>query len=312
MDSLRASVAPIGQHAAVGSLAAVARPISSAVVPLLITLDLEIAQDHDLGEQQSVLSTLGADLATTPITVFVTGDAVERFAEPVRELAADGHEFGCHGLTHFPDEDFCRMPPTRVRSVLEESTARIVRTTGQRVRVFRGPRMATSADTQRALVDLGYAADFSVCPQRLDLLNCRGAHPGWLTAPRVAYRASANSPYRRGSLPLTVVPLNAIGIPLISGSLFLFGLAAMKFLFRCLLAEARLTGAPLVYLFHSYEFTRYLGGGKRPAHHRLYVRDPAHRLALHRQFLHFMLAQPGVVPVTASTFLDRCHAVAAP
>jgi Polysaccharide deacetylase len=285
---------------------------SAEALPLLITLDLEIAPDHDLDEQQEILRTLREDLRGTPATVFVTGDAVDRFAEPVRELVDAGHEFGCHGLTHAFDEDFCRMPPARLQSLLAESTARINRVTGQRPRVFRGPRMATSADTQRALIDFGYAADFSVCPQRLDLFNCRGAHPGWLAAPRIPYRASSGSPYRRGDLPLTVVPLSTLGIPLISGSLFLFGLAAMKLLFRCLAAEARRTGAPLVYLFHSYEFTRYLGGSRRPPHQRLYTSDPARRLAMHRQFLRFMLEQRGVVPVTASAFLDRCQTAPAP
>lgn len=166
--------------------------------------------------------------------------------------------------------------------------------------------MATSAVTQGVLVELGYEADFSVCPQRLDLLTCRGAHLGWLTAPRMPYHPSTSSPYRHGTVPLLVVPLSSLVVPLVSGVLYLFGLSFMKALFRTLLTEARVTGAPIIYLFHSYEFARFVGNGDihRPLHHRWYLVDPKRRYALHCALLEFMLAHSDVVPTTASAFVN--------
>jgi hypothetical protein len=43
------------------------------------------------------------------------------------------------------------------------------------------------------------------------------------------------------------------GVPFLSGILYLAGVSFMQALFRALLAEARRTGRPIVYLFHSYE-----------------------------------------------------------
>ena len=85
------------------------------MVPLLLTMDLEVARDHELAEQRSVLRTLRRDLPSEgcPLTVFSTGYAGEVFARELRQLSEAGHEIACHGLTHQPDEDFQRMPRSR-------------------------------------------------------------------------------------------------------------------------------------------------------------------------------------------------------
>ena len=277
------------------------------IVPLLITIDLEVANDHDLADQHLALEMLHRDFLSIGVssTIFVTGNASKAFASEVRQLSLAGHEIACHGLTHQKDENFRIMPRSQIQDALYKATLCIEQTVGKRPRSFRGPSMTTSVATQRALVEAGYEADFSVCPQRLDLLTCRGASLGWLTAPRVPYHPSYSSPYRRGDIELLVVPLSSFGLPLVSGLLYLFGYSFVKTLFRLLLIEARKIGAPIVYLFHSYEFARFVRNSdvQRPFHHRCYLADPKRRYALQRRFLNFMLAHKEIEPMISSDFV---------
>jgi hypothetical protein len=279
------------------------------MVSLLVTVDLEVAPDHDLASQSEILDTLRRDLASigAPATFFTTSDAADAFPEPLQRLAAAGHEIACHGLTHGKDEDYGSVTFEEVRSLLHPATANIEKVAGTRPRTFRGPRMTTSPETHRALLELGYVADFSICPQRLDLATCRSGNTGWITSPRVPYHPSVRSPYTRGALPLLVVPLSCIGLPFLSGLIYLFGLPATKLLFRLLLAESRRAGNPVVYLFHSYEFCAYTGAGNgsRPLHHRLYRKDPAVRYARNMALLRHMLSREGVRPMTGKAFVEQ-------
>ena len=279
-----------------------------APVPLLVTMDLELAPDHHLEEQRRALDLLRRDLSLLklPLTIFATARAVEAFPIETRRLSESGHEVGCHGLSHDDAENFQRMPESEVRGVLRGATSILQKTIGTSPRAFRGPRMCTSVVTQRVLVEEGYKSDFSVCPQRLDAFTCQGANLGWLAAPRNAYRPSATSPYRRGGLPIVVVPLSGCGLPFVSGLVYLLGLSCAKLCFRILLAEARRTGAPIVYLFHSYEFARFLGpcGDNRPPHQRWYTAHPGKRYALNHALFRFMLTHDDVTPTTASAFVN--------
>ncbi len=282
-------------------------------ISLLVTADVEIASDHDLEEQGRILEELRADLGALglPITLFATSEAAERYAGPLRRLQAAGHEVACHGVSHAPGEDYSRMPPEAARSHVAEATRRIAAVTGCAPRCFRGPRMTSSAAAQQALVEAGYIADFSVCSQRMDLLNSRGARLGWLVAPRRPYRPAADSPFRRGDVPLHVVPLSCAGVPFVSGLLYLAGLPAIKALFRLFLAEARRTGMPIVYLFHPYEFCarrRAEDGtpqtqGPKWLHH-LYRRDRRRRYADTLTLFRYMLAPADVQTLTATAYVD--------
>lgn len=281
-------------------------------VPLLVTTDLEVAHDHSLEQQRMVVAELATWLRplSLPLTVFATGDAAQAFGPQLRELLQAGHEVGNHGLTHQMSEDWRYVSESEALRLLRDTSALISSATGFEPKVFRGPRWETSAATQAALQKLGYRADFSVCPQRADLLTCRGAHPGWLTAPRIPYRPSQTSPFRRGARPLWVVPLSGLGLPFISGIFYLLGLDAMKQLFHGILAEARRTGAPIVYMFHTYEWTEPNGqhpkgdASRQPWYHRLYLRDRARRRSLHLQLFQYMTSFSEVWPTTASAFLQ--------
>jgi peptidoglycan/xylan/chitin deacetylase (PgdA/CDA1 family) len=272
-------------------------------------MDLEVARDHDLDEQAEVLHRLRDDLGaiSAPLTVFCTSEAAERFATQLESYARCGHEIGCHGLRHDPSEDFCRMTRSETTRILAEATRRIEAAQLPRPRAFRSPWMRSSSTTQRCLVELGYETDFSVCPQRIDRYRSRTATVRSFVAPRKPYSPALDSPYRRGSLPLTVMPLSSLGVPFVSGVLYLFGLRTMKLAYRALLAEARLRRSPIVYLFHSYEFTTFKTGSglTRPRHHSLYRGSPAGRYVANLELLRHMVASPGVVPFNARSFLQH-------
>jgi len=56
----------------------------SSRIPLLVTMDLEVAGDHDLAEQAAILERLCVDLRrlALPITIFATADAAVKFEAP--------------------------------------------------------------------------------------------------------------------------------------------------------------------------------------------------------------------------------------
>jgi hypothetical protein len=164
--------------------------------------------------------------------------------------------------------------------------------------------MTTSAATQRALVEAGYVSDYSVCPQRIDFWRSGARMFETARAPRSPFHPAVHSAYARGDSPILVVPLSGLGIPFVSGALYLLGLSVMRVVFDLLLAEARVTGKPIVYLLHSYEFARFLESrnDRRPAHQRLYLRDPEVRYRRNLDLFSYMVSRPDVAAKTAVAF----------
>jgi hypothetical protein len=289
-------------------------------IPLLVTLDLEIAPDHDLAEQKSILHVLHTDFKRLglPITVFCTSEAAGVFDQEIRMLRTAGHEIACHGVSH--GADFGKLSLHDCRDAIARSTACLREASGTPPRCFRGPGMTTSAITQRVLVEHGYEADFSVCSQRIDVLNSKGGCLGWLTAPRRPYRPSEDSPFRKGDVPLLVVPLSCLGVPFLSGLLYLWGAGFMMAFFEILLDEARRIQKPIVYLFHSYEFSAYRGtartedgantaaaAAKRKFLHSLYLRDRKRRYEVTRTLFEHMLSKARVRPMTGREYVQQFH-----
>lgn len=266
-------------------------------------MDLEVASDHDFEEQASALERLTIDLERLglPTTVFSTANAAARFGKPLIRLARAGHEVGCHGLTHAPTENYRVLPPQEARTMIGEATESLRVSVSETPTSFRGPYMSTSVAAQRALLDRGYLFDFSVCAQRVDVLTARGASLGWLRAPRCPYHPSTSSPYVRGALPLWVVPLRSFGAPFISALLYLGGLSLARRFFDALLAESRQSGAPIVYIFHSYEFSSRREGNPNagPIYHRLYLNDRSERYRRNLALFEYMMRPGEVRPITA-------------
>lgn len=282
--------------------------MSEDALPLLITVDVEIAHDRDLHKQVDALWRLAAQRPIMPATWFCTADAAERFAEPLRLLAQTGHTIGCHGLDHGEWEDYRLLSREQALSTLAEATDRIERAVGVRPRVFRGPRMTTSAATQDALRTLGYVADFSVCARRFDLMAASRFNRRWVTTGAAPYRPvrddafKPEGPARTGEL--AVIPLSGWGLPLVSGSLYLLGHKLTQGLARTMTRVAWRARAPVVYLFHSYEFVDVSGPvDHRPLHHRLYPASAEARFQLNHRFLASLTTRHGLEPVSADQYI---------
>jgi peptidoglycan/xylan/chitin deacetylase (PgdA/CDA1 family) len=289
------------------------------MIPLIITMDLEIAKDYSLDQQRLALRKINNsfDELKLQFTTFTTSEASDYFPDELKAIQSNGNEIGCHGLNHGSDENYKTLNANTIYSNIQSSTDNIVRITSASPTSFRGPGMSTSVNTQKVLINSGYKSDFSVCPQRLDFMHTKGGDIGWLFASRLPYNPSEVSPYRKGNLPLWVVPLSCIGFPFISGILYIFGLRFMKFFFRMLLRESLKNNKPIVYIFHSYEFAEYTGSkelkndksginrNKRSFIHRLYSSEPEARYSINLEFIKYMLSFDNVKPFTGNKFTEK-------
>lgn len=225
-------------------------------VSILVTWDIDPFPDVDIGKKREALRQTRQLLRDHQIqsTFFLPARMADALDSEVQELTEDGHEIGCHGLTHGDEEDYNRMPEDRQRAHLCEATEILRRAAGQTIASFRGPRMKTSHLTQSILVELGYIADCSVASQRIDFVSSNLVNVDWIFAPRLPYQPSLRSAFRKGHQDIWVVPLSAVIVPFISSVLYLLRTRFMKGLFRVLYREAQRTGKPIVYLIHPFEF----------------------------------------------------------
>lgn len=282
-------------------------------------MDLEIAKDYNLDQQRLSLRRIQDSFNELKLqfTTFTTSEAAEYFPHELKAIHSNGNEIGCHGLNHGTDENYKTLKADTISSNIQKSTNNIVSITSASPTSFRGPGMSTSVDTQRVLINRGYKSDFSICPQRLDFMRTKGGDTGWIFAPRLPYNPSDESPYRKGSLPLWVVPLSCIGFPFISGILYILGLRFMKLFFRMLLKESLKNNKPIVYIFHSYEFAKYTGSkelkndkaginrNKRSIIQRLYSSDSEARYSINLEFIRYMLSFDIVKPFTGNTYTEK-------
>lgn len=271
-------------------------------------MDLEIAEDHNLEQQAQIINKLNKNIEL-PITIFTAANAAQKFSNEIKNLDSTFHEFGCHGLNHSESENFNKMTIAESSDAIYKATTIIESIIGMRPTAFRGPSMGTSSNTQHALVENGYKTDFSVCSQRFDIFNSKGGSAGWLTAPRIPYHPSKSSPFKRGNSKLLVVPLRSMGLPFLSGTLYLFGLHFMKMFFNLLFKESQKSNKPIVYLFHSYEFceinrTDTKNSAKQKLLHRIYHQDRNKRLKLNLELIKYMISFSEVEPMTARSFFE--------
>jgi peptidoglycan/xylan/chitin deacetylase (PgdA/CDA1 family) len=103
-----------------------------------------------------------------PATFFTTGDVALRFPEAVRRLLADGHELGCHGMTHTA---FTSLDPRSARSEIERS-ALVLRSFAP-VTSFRAPYLRFPADYVELLEANGFDLDSSQARYKLEYYRAR-------------------------------------------------------------------------------------------------------------------------------------------
>lgn len=276
-------------------------------------MDLEIAKDHNMEEQKTILEIISSDLnkLNLPLSIFLTSDSLDLFKEHIHKLNSPINEFGIHGLDHGINENYKELDEEEISSNIDYAYYNICNSLYRSPESFRGPFMSTSSDTQKILTKKGIKSDFSVCSQRMDFMNSKGGDLRWLFSPRLPYHPSDKSPYRTGDSSLWVVPLSCIGIPFISSVLYIFGLRFMKYFFRILMKESMITKKPIVYLFHSYEFTgdvhlkkTELNDTDRSFLHKLYISDIKKRYEMNFSLIKYMLSFSSVCSMNSSQYIN--------
>ena len=225
-------------------------------VPVLITWDVDPDLWIPFERRQPALSA-AMDMChnlNIRATFFFTAQPASTYAREIEKMQAQGHEIGCHGLTHGNEEDYDRMPQATQRAYIKEATEKLQTVVGGPIRAFRSPRVKTSACALKLLTEYSYQADSSICSQRIDFVSSNMVNTNWILAPRQPYHPHQASAFKRGDVPIWEIPVSAMIAPFISSTMKVLGLPFMKGFFRLLHAESRLTGKPIVYLAHPSEF----------------------------------------------------------
>lgn len=229
-------------------------------IPILLTCDIHTHTygvdqvRQDLEQVRSIL--LQLDL---PCTFFFPSRSAIPLKDQVQALRADGHEIGCHGLTHDPSEQFSQLPGDQQREFLTQATDELTQTLGERPTSFRAPAFKLSGYTVRVLDELGFQADLSVNSQRLGIFGSDLYNLGPLRAPRRPYHPSWDDPYAKGEARLLEIPVSAWILPFVSNSERLLGIRFMRSFFHLLYKEASTTGKPIVFVFHPEDMNPHRG-----------------------------------------------------
>lgn len=175
-------------------------------------------------------------------TFFVLGDVAERHPVVVRELAAAGHEIGCHGHVH---EFVYKQTPVEFRDDLQRARDTIESASGVRPVTYRAPYFSITQESLWALeilVEEGFATDSSIFPVQNDRY-------GIPDAPAVPHRRQTPA---GELLEIPMRPLEVLGrnIPF-SGGAYLRILPWWAQVLAWKLAEHR--GTPMVAYIHPWE-----------------------------------------------------------
>ena len=218
-------------------------------VKVLITLDVD--PNDKVSESLDIALALLRKYGIKSTFFFTANYATSK---DILNVLKDGHEIGCHGLNHDDQEEMNKLSYPEQLKDISKATGKLERLSGKKVISFRGPRVKISKETVKVLDELGYKYDSTVGSQRVDLISSNFINFGWISAPRKPYFLSFKSPFRRGNSKVIEIPISAIFVPFISTTLRIFGVWFMKRLFDMLYLESNITGKPIVYLVHPYEF----------------------------------------------------------
>ncbi|QRP47874.1 polysaccharide deacetylase family protein [Amycolatopsis sp. FDAARGOS 1241] len=123
------------------------RPVGSLIAVRTRQPDVVLTFDDgpEPGGTDRVLSALSEHGASA--TFFVLVDRARRHRSLVRDVLADGHEIGLHGMDH---RRLSRLPSAAVRTLLASATAQLEDLLGAPVRWFRPPYGAQTPAVWRA------------------------------------------------------------------------------------------------------------------------------------------------------------------
>ncbi len=188
-------------------------------------------------------------------TFFFTGYIAKLYPEVVRMIISHGHEVGSHGMSHTKENGFDVMPFNKQKQHLVESKALLEDLSGQQVISFRAPALRVNEVTTRALEESGFLIDSSVASQRFDMFMSFGGLKklNWLFAPRLPYRTSAQSLFKKGDGSIIEVPLSASLLPYVGTTLRVFPFIS-SIQRRLLAMESSFNGKPIVFDVHPNEY----------------------------------------------------------
>ena len=188
-------------------------------------------------------------------TFFFTGYIAKLIPEVVKMVIPNGHEVGSHGMSHERIDGFDLMTIDKQILNLKTSKKILEDITGNEVVSFRAPALRVSKNTVIALEESEYLIDSSIASQRFDMFMSFGGLKklNWLFAPRLPYRASKKSIFKKGYSNIIEVPLSASFIPYVGTTLRIFPWIS-KYQRKILSLESSLIGKPIVFDVHPNEF----------------------------------------------------------
>lgn len=187
-------------------------------------------------------------------TFFITGHIAKLYPEIIKEIARNGHEVGSHGLSHKKEHGFDILTYDQQVVHLKESKKILEDLNGHEVITFRSPALRMNDNTVLALQEAGYKIDSSVASQRFDMFMSHGSKQKfkWLISPRLPYRASKESIFKKGDSNIVEVPLTAFILPYVGTTMRIFPNITnlQKYFFHC---ESCVNNKPLVFDIHPNE-----------------------------------------------------------
>jgi peptidoglycan/xylan/chitin deacetylase (PgdA/CDA1 family) len=182
------------------------------------------------------------------ITFFVLGEVAEWYPDLVREIAARGHEIGCHGQHHV---DMTVLGPELFAAQLDRAIEVLETLTGHRPIGYRAPNLVYEPWATRVLESRGFVYDSTVCVSR----PIGGKYRGWASAPHHPYHPSYEAIGAPGNARLVELPLPSFPvIRLSAGSGILTRVLGFHWTMTSLRYRIR-TGATGFY-FHPWEVAR--------------------------------------------------------
>ncbi|WP_216616291.1 polysaccharide deacetylase family protein [Marinifilum caeruleilacunae] len=187
-------------------------------------------------------------------TFYFTGYIAKLYPQIVKIILKRGHEVASHGLSHKKEHGFDQMSYKQQVHHLRESKMILEDISGKEVIGFRAPALRVNEDTGKALIESGYLIDSSIASQRFDWFMSFGGRKKlkWLSSPRLPYRTSSESLFKKGNSPIIEVPLSATLLPYLGTTMRIFPLLT-RLQHRLLNLENSINHKPIVFDIHPNE-----------------------------------------------------------